>query len=708
MTFSIFAVIMILIVALVAFIHSLQGFFSATISAIIAVFAAVLALSYHETIVEKFLGGAVADSAHAMVLVVLFATIYFVLRVVFDQVIPGNVRLPSAADKTGGAVMGVIAGIFAAGILAIAAQEMSLFPAVMGYARYAVDDHDVRLPTSGKTQDSVTKDQMNDPTFDDAETAGDQQKMLLPVDDIVVNLTSRLSSSGALSAGEPLSTIHPNWLQELFGQRLGSEPGAKRVLLGNSTKGPEARVDNLYLINQSDSNQLTDLACLDGEYTELRGTAKQKMPPVDKRDGHFYYAVKPNHFLIVARIRFTLEAGDKLGGGLVRIGPGNIRLVAPGISSSTGELLDHVDYYPIGVLQYKGPHVPVHTRPTPTTLYKPVLMMQNADDYLYIKKDDSEPDAANGSNLDAGADFVFSVYKNVLTKAPSGQVQIIKKSEDEPHPFIEIKRLVREDINGHLLLSEADLQKDKDSIAVIRRDKLLMDQMVKKKDAPGVLAPFYPEPVGSDNPPTPAPPPPPTPTPTPTPAPTPSATASVFPLDIGELKLTDQFYTNVAIDQEGDRKMSYSQGASGSISVENGQIHVLAIDGALPADMRNGAKTVKTLATPLNMTLVQVTGKPKADPGKPWSWKEQFNDLALVDASGAKIGPPVGAWAQYTDGGTKVSAQFNVEGGVKVDDIKPAGELKEVWFVFAVPKGTKIAKVAAGGTTLSEQALEVP
>jgi hypothetical protein len=135
----------------------------------------------------------------------------------------------------------------------------------------------------------------------------------------------------------------------------------------------------------------------------------------------------------------------------------------------------------------------------------------------------------------------------------------------------------------------------------------------------------------------------------------------------------------------------------------------LSIDGALPADIRNGARSVRTLSTPANMALVQVTGKPKADPsGKPWSWKDQFNDLALVDSAGAKIGPPIGAWVQYSESGTKVSARFNAEGGAKVDDIKPAGELKEVWFVFAVPNKTKIAKVVAGQTTVSEQPLEVP
>jgi hypothetical protein len=442
------------------------------------------------------------------------------------------------------------------------------------------------------------------------------------------------------------------------------------------------------------------------------------MPPVNKADGRALYVVKPNYYLIVARIRFDQQAGDKLGGGVVRISPGSVRLVAPGISGTTGELLDNIDYYPIGTLQYKGPHVTVMTKPVPTDLFKPVLMLQDPDDYLYIKKDDSQPDSiGTGSNLDAGADFVFSVYKTALSKTASGQLQIINKPEGEPHPFIEIKRLVREDLSGQKLLSEADLQKDKDSIAFIRRDKLLSDQLGQKRLPDGTLSPaipFYNDPQISGE--TASGPTPPTPVakPAPTPGPTPVAPAAtaVFPLDVADTpKVYDRFYTSVTSDRDsGDLTLSWPDGAKATMSVDSNQIHALSIDGATSTDLHGTTeKHFINLAAPLNMTLVQVTGKPKADPAlKPWSWKDQFNDLALVDAAGAKIGPPIGAWVQYSDGGTKLSARFNAEGGVKVDDIKPAGEVKQVWFVFAVPKGTKIAKVVAGPTSVCDQPVDVP
>ena len=144
---TIFAIVMILVVGIVTFIHLLQGFFSAAISAVIAVIAAVLALSFHEAIAQKYLGGSFADISYTLTLLAMFAVIYLVGRTIFDAAVPGNLRLPPAADKIGGAIMGIIAGVFTAGIIAIAAQEMPFRGSIWGYARLSVDDSQVNVPT---------------------------------------------------------------------------------------------------------------------------------------------------------------------------------------------------------------------------------------------------------------------------------------------------------------------------------------------------------------------------------------------------------------------------------------------------------------------------------------------------------------------------------------------------------------------------------
>ena len=143
---NLFTIIVVLVIGIVAFRHYVEGFFSATISAILCVFSAVLAFSLHEPIVESVLRGRFADSAHAMVFLILFAVIYTVLRQIFDKSVPGNIRVPAAADKIGGGGKGVIARLFAPRGLAVAAQQRPLTAPVAGYSRYETQTREGRIP----------------------------------------------------------------------------------------------------------------------------------------------------------------------------------------------------------------------------------------------------------------------------------------------------------------------------------------------------------------------------------------------------------------------------------------------------------------------------------------------------------------------------------------------------------------------------------
>src|SRR3954447_2347832 len=115
MLFSLFVIVF---VGIIAYWHYLQGFFSAAISAILAIVAALVALGYQEQVVSM-LGGKFNDQANSIALVVLFAITYLVLRVIFDKAIPGNVRFPVLLDRIGAPIMGLFAGIFCVGIMAI-------------------------------------------------------------------------------------------------------------------------------------------------------------------------------------------------------------------------------------------------------------------------------------------------------------------------------------------------------------------------------------------------------------------------------------------------------------------------------------------------------------------------------------------------------------------------------------------------------------
>jgi hypothetical protein len=226
----VFSIIMIFLVGAIAYFHYVQGFFSATLSAVFATIAAVVAVGWHESVVESLLAGRYADQANAMAVCVMFGVVYLVLRLVTDKFVYGNVRLPVLADKIGAGVMGVIVGLLATGVISYAAQSLPMPPTVAGYGRmdiagersgFAVPP----LPGKQQSRDGYVYDEI----AADALT-GQQSGMFLPVDEFVLGAVSMMSE-GSLARAQPVKRVHPDWLLELFGQRLGIQPGGKRTAL---------------------------------------------------------------------------------------------------------------------------------------------------------------------------------------------------------------------------------------------------------------------------------------------------------------------------------------------------------------------------------------------------------------------------------------------------------------------------------------------
>src|SRR5688572_28171697 len=257
----IFSVIILLLVGVIAFFHYTQGLWSATLSALCAILSAILAVSYHETVVNSLLAGAMADTAHAASLVGIFALSYIILRTMFDKMVPGNVRLPPTLDKVGGAVMGVIAGCYATGIAAIAAQAMSFGPSVAGYARYPVEtSRDVQVQlVSGRAQEDITVEgELAENELD----PGMRKKLIIPVDDIVIGTVAALSDGGSLAGKRKLASVHPNYIDELFLGRLGIQPGAKHTALNVGGK-EQVEVPAVFRIDG-------ELKQVDGEIPQVR------------------------------------------------------------------------------------------------------------------------------------------------------------------------------------------------------------------------------------------------------------------------------------------------------------------------------------------------------------------------------------------------------------------------------------------------------
>ncbi len=384
----VFNFILALLLAGIVYIHWLQGLFSSVISMAIAIAAAAMAMAYHESIIVNLLGGKMADYAHGMLLPTLFAVFYIVPRIAFDLLVPGNVRVPHLADKIGGGVCGLIAGIFTLGIVAIGAQMLPLGPDIAFFSRHELRSLEVTAPGPRCIDIDASLDNV---LVNDAEklTANAESGVWFGFDNRLVDFVSMQSDRGAMMTDRKFAAIHPNLPAALFNQRLGPPLGAKRTYT-TFVNGPAAAV-------KGTPRFLKRLRSIDA----MPGTQRGK-------DGYPFdaqgIASEGGTWLIAVPIAFTDEAADK--DKIVRISPGQIRLV-----SGRGK-----EYYPIGTL-YRGN----------------VLFRERRDDIIHI--DMSKAPAQNERGLPV---FVFQVEApGMLTfDAKEGNPNGFEKGT-----FIELKRM---------------------------------------------------------------------------------------------------------------------------------------------------------------------------------------------------------------------------------------------------------------------------
>jgi len=442
----ILTVIVIAVVAGVTYFHYAQGLFGATISATITIIAAALAIGYHENLINALLGGAIGDYATAGALVAIFALVYIVLRLITDKAIPGNVRLPLMIDRIGGAVMGLIAGLFTAGIVALTAQSLPFGPTL--FARYAVESSRevVVVPpgvSSGRGVDMEVLDQLDEDTF----VPEKKKKLMIPADDIVVSFVQKLSDGGSLAGARTLESIHPDYPDELFAQRLGVQVGAKRTAFNGKGKGQVSVPDDgVFVVTQDLTRNQIDAELNDMHAREV----------AHKKSG--------NEAQVVVRVMFTKDAADS--DGSVRISPASVRLVAGG-----------QNVFPVG------------------TLENGQLYSNKVDDFLFI----------NVKGADTGADFVFFVNPEDVVVGGAGAVNPKEGAKDPPKVkdgvFVEVKRLARIDLSGKtvgLSIPKAE------NVQVERKPKLLEHRKAKAAAAAQPAQPATPDPDAAAQPAAPA------------------------------------------------------------------------------------------------------------------------------------------------------------------------------------------------------------
>ncbi len=429
-----FSLLLLIIVGLVGYLHFTYGLFSATLSAILAIFCAIIAIGVNDGIV-KALGGKLGDNASAVVLVGVFAIAYSILRIIFDKYISGNVMFPLMIDKIGAGVMGAIAGIAVAGVAAIAAQSMPFGSSILGWQRYDVaTDQKVAIMinrgTRGQQYDTVY-DLLDAQKFERDEA----NSPWLAVDDWMIGLTNLASdSNGALANGAPFKDAHPSYLKELFGQRL-SLPGSSR-----RTAPPGA-------LSITEVYTLPELAVRDQErfMAEVApgaasggapiGTRSPTMTPAPPKlrggkpgQGSASGAATDYGIFVIVRATISSAAADEKT-GMVSFTPASVRLCT--IVKNAEAVPPHFSYNPIGTLGEART--------------------------LYV----NEPDDVLFATADKPVEFVFEMPRSALDIASDGKIRLYEDA------FLEFKRNARDDLAGRVVA--AGPTKANTDIGVIRK-----------------------------------------------------------------------------------------------------------------------------------------------------------------------------------------------------------------------------------------------
>ena len=387
-----FNFIVLVMIGAVAYFHYSQGMVSSVISMVIALFAAAIAVGYHESLVPMF-ANRLPDSSIALAVTLLFAVSYFIPRLIFDKFVPGNVRVPLVMDKGVAIICGLIAALASVGVMSIAFQSMP-WSETPTFVPSRLDYKGEQIVTVPRAPGKREMDAAFNETMEEMPGPDDDRGMWIPADRFVIGLVSAQSSEGALAADRPFTTIHPSFLQQLYMGRLGIETGGQRSA-SNLGKSPDFKLAD----GQALFAPQGELPQLDAEIDQIR---KRQLDPT--------ITSTPTEMLFVVRVNMHGSTVD--GDRLFRFSPGAIRLVANGR-----------DFHPIGTLEDAK-----------------LLVSNRIDDFIFAKPEQGRP---------VCFDLVFKLPKDAFAVDASETTLTVKDGV-----FIEIKRLARFDLSKLTIAKE--------------------------------------------------------------------------------------------------------------------------------------------------------------------------------------------------------------------------------------------------------------
>jgi hypothetical protein len=315
--------ITIALIAGITYYHYLQGGFTATISAVCAFLAVLLAFGYYEQAMGLFPPGKMADYAAGMLLIAIYGVSYIVLRVIFDALVPGNIRLPLWVDRGCAVGFGLVAAVLGVGTFVVGAQLLPFGASIGMHANFAIHDRSVVVPRTAvanarSDQDSFIYNQLKEDTLP---TGGGST---LTVDSLVLQIAST-ASGGAFSGDVKFANANPDLLTTAFANRLGADTGCRRVIINNAS-APMVRLDDKGVMSLS----ANAVSAADAEIKALRPNETSLTLPKDS-----------SKQLLVVRLRFDDLTADS--DGYVRMTPAASPLLVG------GQII-----YPVGAMTRNG------------------------------------------------------------------------------------------------------------------------------------------------------------------------------------------------------------------------------------------------------------------------------------------------------------------------------------------------------------------
>ncbi|MCH7720805.1 MAG: CvpA family protein [Planctomycetes bacterium] len=188
--------------AMIAYLHAIQGLFSALIGCVLSILSVCVAFAGFEYVAHNWLASWRPDFAMPVAFIGLFCGTLLGTRVIADNLIRRACLLPMIVDRVGGGVFGVLVGMIITGMLAIALQMIPLGGTMLGYSRFKPPPP----PRASRADDVDLPEDDRDPD--------DQEDIFLNPDRFVVRLASMMGN-GVFSGQRDWYDTHPDFIQEI-------------------------------------------------------------------------------------------------------------------------------------------------------------------------------------------------------------------------------------------------------------------------------------------------------------------------------------------------------------------------------------------------------------------------------------------------------------------------------------------------------------